>query len=208
MGQMFLEEANASWSADCPQRLGRYWCEDASSTEREVGLLLAGLVRALQPEVVVELGGANGATSEMLCKALVSNGHGRLHVVEIDHANRAKIAPRVSASYCSIVAADARTWAPPTGIDLLYVDDGPVNDRIISLAHHLAHMTPSGIIAVHDTGSHWTLGRQLRAAFCDASWQLIQLPTPRGLTLLRHAPDLDCRPRPIRYPDPTPPPAV
>ncbi len=49
-------------------------------------LLQYALVRALQPEVVVETGVANGVSSAYLLLALQKNGRGRLHSIEIGDA--------------------------------------------------------------------------------------------------------------------------
>jgi predicted O-methyltransferase YrrM len=49
----------------------------------EDGMLLFGLARALQPEVVIETGIAAGISSSFLGAALAENGHGTLYSIEL-----------------------------------------------------------------------------------------------------------------------------
>lgn len=52
------------------------------------GVILFGLVSALQPECVVETGVAAGASNAFLNAALIENGHGRLYSIELPPAQR------------------------------------------------------------------------------------------------------------------------
>ncbi|MFT4036482.1 MAG: class I SAM-dependent methyltransferase [Patulibacter sp.] len=52
-------------------------------TARETGLALYTLTRALQPEVVVETGTANGWSSVIFLRALAKNGSGALHSFDV-----------------------------------------------------------------------------------------------------------------------------
>ena len=52
-------------------------------TARETGLVLYTMVRALEPEVVVETGTANGWSSVIFLRALAKNGSGTLHSFDV-----------------------------------------------------------------------------------------------------------------------------
>ncbi len=52
-------------------------------TARETGLVLYTLTRALEPEVVVETGTANGWSSVIFLRALLKNGSGTLHSFDV-----------------------------------------------------------------------------------------------------------------------------
>ena len=52
-------------------------------TERQTGLTLYTLVRAIQPEIVVETGIANGWSSVIFLRALEKNGKGQLHSFDV-----------------------------------------------------------------------------------------------------------------------------
>ncbi len=52
-------------------------------TEKQTGLVLYTLARALQPEVIVETGIANGWSSIIFLRALAKNGSGALHSFDV-----------------------------------------------------------------------------------------------------------------------------
>lgn len=54
-------------------------------TERQTGLTLYTLARALEPEVIVETGIANGWSSVIFLRALQKNGSGALHSFDVRH---------------------------------------------------------------------------------------------------------------------------
>ena len=87
--------SEATWTQprpDCPNP-GRWHSTDNQSTEIEVTELIAGFVRALQPDYVIETGSCIGQTSHAIGLALRDNGHGRLDTMETD-PDRAAIARR------------------------------------------------------------------------------------------------------------------
>ena len=52
-------------------------------TERQTGLVLYTLARAMEPEVIVETGIANGWSSIIFLRALIKNGSGALHSFDV-----------------------------------------------------------------------------------------------------------------------------
>lgn len=62
---------------------GKYYQGYPTGTTMEVGTALYGLVRALQPEHFVEAGVAAGVSSSFISAAMIDNGHGTLHSIEL-----------------------------------------------------------------------------------------------------------------------------
>lgn len=177
-------------SAWCPKP-GRWRSDrtDPEGPEWEVSYLLGALVRALQPDVVVETGTAQGATAVILAEGLTRNRHGHLWTVEID-PTKAEIARRQLAEWPCVtqVHADTREWKPPTGIDLAWIDSGPAGVRAHEVFNWADFYTPGAVIAVHDTAPN--MGRDatrhaLNELAADLCWPLMHLRTPRGVSLLQ-----------------------
>ena len=62
-----------------------YWhSPDSEATELEISKLVGSLVRAIQPEYVVETGTYHGHTTFEIGAALAQNGHGRVVSIESD----------------------------------------------------------------------------------------------------------------------------
>lgn len=163
------------------------WCQgthfwhanDDQATEDEVIELVAAFVRALQPEVVVECGTWTGSATVMMGEALLKNGHGHLHAVEID-VNMAERAQRACLGLpVTVIHGSSTAWTPPEGIGFAWVDGA--TDRVAELDYLLPHMLPGAIIGVHDTGPLHVSGRmdQLNA---HPRLRVITLRTPRGVS--------------------------
>lgn len=160
--------------------------DDADKAEREVAALVAGLVIALQPEVVVETGTATGATAAVIGSALKSNGHGRLWTVEIDPDAAAKATELCAGLPVTVACADTMDWWPPELIDFAWIDSGLAEVRVEEVCRWRAMFRPGAVIAVHDTAP--TCGRHLtkegmERLFDDLGWPLLNLRTPRGVML-------------------------
>jgi len=164
------------------------WCahpewwhsEGCDPAEAEVGWFLWGLVRLLQPELVVELGCRTGTSTVRLGEAVRDNGHGHVVAVEIG-LEAAQEAGRVCADLpVTVVVADADRWAPSQPVDLLFVDTGPEGrgDLIRRLRPWLS------TVVVHDT-------KPGRLPACELDvlraggvlGDVLTFRTPRGLTI-------------------------
>lgn len=79
-----LELVRDYWRRPAPATASLADAQAASmAADPSLGELVYGLVRALQPEVVVETGVATGVTSAFLLAALADNGRGHLHSVDL-----------------------------------------------------------------------------------------------------------------------------
>lgn len=172
----------------------RWTATDADSTEREAAELIGALVRALQPDLVVETGTAFGETTEQIVNALERNGRGYLFTLEleIEEERIAYVRGRIPESMrWELVITSSLEWVPPDGavIDLLFSDTAR-DIRCEEVLRFLPWMRPGAIVAVHD--SAWDMG-PLRGWIENSIvrpglGRAIDLPTPRGLTLLEMKP--------------------
>lgn len=172
---------------------GLWHAPDNDSTECEVTELVAALVRAIQPELVVETGTAYGFTSAAIGAALRMNGHGRCVSLEVDK-------DRINTARDRLYVAGVDDLVEVREQSSLDFDPaGPINfalfDSLYELRaaefrryHQLGHLQPGTIVAFHD----WTSGirghyKDVRAEVenlrADGLLTPIYVPTPRGLVI-------------------------
>lgn len=166
---------------------------DSEATEEEVGILIQGLIRALQPEFVVETGAHVGRTTVKIAEALHANGHGYGIALEVDagraaEARRAVQAPLLG-SWVGVYEMSSLDFTPEQPIDFLFCDS-LYELRPLEIKRFRPWLIPGrSVIAVHD----WTSGirghyRDVRADLMELGaegviTQPLFLPTPRGLAL-------------------------
>lgn len=177
----------------------RWHSTDGDSTELEVSGLIAGLVRGLQPRLVVETGAAFGQTTVAILEALERNGHGHLFTYEND-TERAAWVRRLTLEHAGRLtlaenSLDANLLGYPL-LDFAFFDTH-YETRVPEFLHFRPWMRKGTIVAFHDTapgrGAHRiSTGESLREQLEAVSYnhmqnrhelRLIDLPTPRGLTL-------------------------
>lgn len=188
---MFHESVFTRPHAAC-RRPELWYAHDSDSSEVEVSELVGALVRALQPELVVETGTAFGHTTVQIGLALGRNGHGRCVSLEVDH-ERACVARELLLSE-GVMSVEVREQS-----SLDYEPEGELGFAWFDSLYELraaefcryrdaGHLKPGTIVGFHD----WTSG--LRGHYLDvrtvvrrlASAGLLQpifLPTPRGVVL-------------------------
>lgn len=167
----------------------RWHSTDGDSTEVEVTELIAGLVRGLQPRIVVETGAAFGQTTRAICGALDRNGDGFLWAYESDSGRLDKLKrhPRLF-----LKADSLRADLGDLLIDLAFLDT-LYETRVPEFLHLRRWMRAGTIVAIHDTapdrGGHRiadgvSLREQIKRDLVEPGLvRAIDLPTPRGLTL-------------------------
>lgn len=172
-------------SADCGQDAG-YWHSVAEiATECEVSELIAGLVVGLQPNICVETGCYHGQTTELIGRALLNNNHGHLISLDTDVECVQIARGRCVGLPVTVIQEDARRWTPLSLIDFAFVDSGNPADRLGDLDQLLPQLHPRCLVVIHDTGTQHALRAPLIEWVGRKGWQLLLLPTPRGLGLLR-----------------------
>lgn len=162
---------------DCPHP--EWWTStDDQSTEREVSELVAGFVRALQPDYVVETGTYLGQTANIVGRALALNGHGRLDTVEPDPRRADLARRRCEGLPVTVHEVESLQFEPAAQIGFAWLDSR-LNLRIRELEHFRPWFAPGAIVGVHDTGpQHGTLGARVEAL---DGIRPIRLRTPRGV---------------------------
>lgn len=158
--------------------------------------MIGGLIRGLQPEVVVETGSAWGQTTKIIGRVLMANGHGTCYSLEPEPQRFAYSQwychDEICAGTVKLIQGESLSFTPPEGyIDFLFSDSlyklrGPELERF------RPWMDDAGFVCVHDTApSHRGEGLDaydLQTAL-DAlpGYRSLRLHTPRGLTLLTPA---------------------
>lgn len=170
---------------DCPNP-GHWHANDAFGTECEVSEGIYGLVRMMQPAIVVETGTYVGQTADAICRALVENGHGRLITIE-KHPHtadlaRGKLAPFIDSGVVQLVCGDAEKHELPHGemVDLLFCDGG---NRLAEIRNFLPFMSNRALILLHDSRRSMELEALEDLRF--NGWTTLQIPTPRGVAICR-----------------------
>lgn len=174
-------EPSAPWS-DCPHP--ELWtAHDGMATEVEVLELVAAMVRATQPEIVVETGTWLGYGAQAIGRALEANGHGHLWTLEVLPDVAVQAAELVAALPVSVVVCPAMEWTPPGPLDFVWFDS-ETHLRVAEFHHFRPYMHHRTVVGFHDTAPRHAYRPQLDAL----GIQLLDLPTPRGVTFGRVMP--------------------
>jgi predicted O-methyltransferase YrrM len=178
---------------ECPQP--HLWmCYDQEATEVEVLKLLYALVLATKPRVIVETGSYRGAGTVWLARAAKHNEFGKVHSCEVDenvlaeakilleHEQLDKYVELSSEPGLALIARLPR-------IDFAFLDSA-IDGRVEEAQMVLAKLSPAGVIAVHDSNTfHAKMRNGPRPGLHELAerekLQILQLDTPRGLTLLK-----------------------
>lgn len=185
-GRMRLESTWTRPSRWCPSP--HCWtAPDDQGTEHEVSELVAALVRALQPEIVVETGTHLGQTAQYIGRALLDNGHGTLHTLEVDPDLHSSASSRVAGLPVVCHLASSMEFEPPGPIDFAWFDS-LLHLRWPEFVRFWPRMHERTVVGFHDTATQH--GPWSGVIFENEEWlDAIDLPTPRGVTLGRVRPD-------------------
>lgn len=163
----------------CPNP--EYWtAEDSDSTENEVLELVAGFVRALQPEFVVETGTAWGQGSMQIGQALRDNGHGRLVTLEVDPERVMASRLLVRDLPVEVLEMPSLDYEPTEDIGFAWFDS-LLHLRVPEFKAFYHRMTPRTIVGFHDTADHHGYRPEIEKLAGEGFIKPIFLPTPRGV---------------------------
>lgn len=167
---------------------------DGESTESEVSELVGALVRALQPELVVETGTAYGYTTLEIAKALLANGHGHCVSLEVDHDRLVAAAQllanhEISPDVVELREQSSLDYTPPRAIGFAWFDSLYELRAMEFRRYRELGVLPAGtIVGFHD----WTSGirrhyldvrNEIRKLEEDGLLTPVFLPTPRGVAI-------------------------
>ncbi len=168
-------------SVFCPKP--HHWhAQDSMSTEAEVGDGVAGLVRLLQPDLVVETGSGWGTTTKKIGEVLKKNGHGRLIALDINLEFVDSTAELCKGLPVEPLYADCNIWEPPAPIDFLFLDAEEPGHRPQQFARLRPHLARGSVAVFHDAAPHHGLLPGLEALQAQGLIKrFVVLRNPRGL---------------------------
>ena len=176
---VMLESYYTIPSDHCPHP--EYWhAYDGIATEMEVVELLGAFIRALQPDMVIETGTHRGFGAYAIGHALKTNEHGHLYTLEIDADLHAEASVRVVDLPVTCVLLEAQQYVPIAPIDFAWFDS-ETNQRLDEFKYFLPYMHDRTVVGFHDTSPH----HGYRPTLDELGIQLLDLPTPRGVTFGR-----------------------
>jgi hypothetical protein len=170
-------------SAECPNpELWHTW--DIQGTEVEVIEMVAGLVRGLQPEVVLETGTSRGFMAYRVAMALRENGHGHLHTYEPNEATWGEAVANTVHVSDVVTLHNLPSMEPWEGGEIEFCwFDSLLELRWAEFDFYYPHMSDRCVVGFHDTAPHF--GNWAAQVRFDDRLELINLPTPRGVILGR-----------------------
>jgi predicted O-methyltransferase YrrM len=178
--KVFRESVFTQARDTCP-RPDWWHATDPQSTELEVTELVAGFVRALQPEYVVETGTCVGQTAKAIGATLARNGHGRLDTLEVEADRAAYSRTQCDGLPVTVVEMSSLEFTPAGPIGFAWLDSR-MELRVPEFDRFRPWLEPGAIVGIHDTaphmGVHGTHVEQL------AGTRPIRLRTPRGVTFV------------------------
>ena len=179
VAQMTAEMSDDAWGNPT-----LYGDEGAGSVQPGEAWLLYGLVRALRPERILEIGTGYGFSTLHLVQAVKDNGRGKIWTVEIraDRQEEARRWVRAAKLESKVVfLASVPTPEELPTVDFLFLD-AVHNAVAVSLYLSLvkARLTANAVIVAHD-GSYDDHARQGMALAGMRGWQpLVLSGTSRG----------------------------
>ena len=174
------------YNPDCREP-HRYHIARGGGTELEVGEFLAGLVRLVQPRVVVETCTAGADSSYEMAKAVQKNGHGKFYTIEIGPGRAQAARARLQGLPAVVITGDATRYGwEELGeeVDLAFIDGGV--DRDLEFDRLYPKLADRALVVWHDTGNDLAPAGVVRSLVDEGYLESpIFFDTPRGLALTR-----------------------
>jgi predicted O-methyltransferase YrrM len=165
-----------------------YGDDTAASVRQGEALLLYGLVRALRPKIIREIGGGYGFSTLHLATACRDNGLGKVYSSETNANRRAVAQEWLDRAGLTDWVEFKRDYSPfPHQIDLLFLDAVHTTAAVAGYIRALLNrLNDNVVIAIHDPNfdNHVALAVQV-LGFDD--WQALYFPETSvgGLAILR-----------------------
>jgi hypothetical protein len=150
--------------------------------EAEVVPLAGALVRALQPDVVVQTQSGLGYAAQAMAAALQRNGHGRLYCFDPDEARREATGVQVDQLPAEPAGADVADREFPEGVQLALVGAAAPGEQVRQLLHLRRFLR--GVAVIQGCPEGGPVERWLG----EGGYRFARLPTPRGLLVVEVPP--------------------
>jgi len=172
----------------CPKPV--HWhTHDIQATEIEVIEMVHGMIRGLQPEMVLETGTSRGFMAKSIGNALYVNGHGRLITFEPDEDTWREACRTVGANPY-ITMANQASMVPWNArkIDFAW-HDSLIELRQPEFEFYLPHYSDRAVVCFHDTAPHFgDWSDYLRTQLKTEGFSYLDWPSPRGVIIARRNP--------------------
>jgi len=145
-------------------------------------MLVAALVKATQPEFILEIGSHYGQTTERIAQVIRENEHGEFISLEIDPEMVGSASHRCSqylGKEVEIININSLEYIPTKPIDFLFVDGS--SERSKDVVHYLPYLSGHCIVVVHDSAYYLDQNEIILGIW---EWDHISLNTPRGLLVM------------------------
>jgi predicted O-methyltransferase YrrM len=143
--------------------------------------LVGAMVRATQPDHVVETGTYLGHTAEAIGRALAANGHGRLYTIEQDEALAGEARHRCLDLPVIVINGDTLSFCPPFPIDFAWFDSGDlIRGAEFRRFHRFMHERT--VVGFHDAGPQHRVFDQVLALVDEGLLaRPLLIHSPRGV---------------------------
>lgn len=163
------------------------------AVELEVGELLAGIVRATKPKVIIETGTYKGFSTLMIASALKRNEMGHLYTMDLNDWNVLEECRKFELDpFVTFIKGDSRLVIREIlpkieKIDFLWLDADHTKKSIVDeLEAALPALRPGTLVAFHDTilfQEEADAIKEIEVRFPE--WQSIGFRTSRGFHLMK-----------------------
>lgn len=158
---------------------------DSEATEDEITLLIGALVRAIQPEFVLETGTYFGHTAHEISMALFENGHGRLVTIEKESKTWQEANKRLAGlTNVENIWGNTMEYVPPQTINFAFFDswqEGRAEEFM--RFYNMGFLKGGTIVAFHDTAPHHQVWKYVKQLEDEGYIKSITIHSPRGLTI-------------------------
>jgi len=174
---------------DCPHP-ERYTTHDIQGTEIQVIEMVAGMIRGLQPDTVLETGTSRGFMAKAVGRALLQNGRGVLHSYEVDEPTWLEAVDYVHHDgelEGTVVIHNEPSMSPweHGSIDFAWFDSHiQLREQEFDFYRQFFHSRT--VVGFHDTAPHF--GDWSHSLMRRDDLRAIRLPTPRGVIFARWVP--------------------